>query len=112
MDNFQAMFHFLPYVGLNIAILLSILIDFIVLFPAMTEFFLSFIWTLVLIITSVTIHNSIIMLPEREQWTDVFYIPFYTLIYLPIVLLCYVGGIVIGVIDRIKHRPELDFKHW
>ena len=111
LDSFQALFHFLPYVGINLAIALSLLIDFI-LIQTMIEFLLSLLWTVFLIIVSVTIHNSIIMLPERERWSDVLYIPFYSLIYLPIVLLLYMGGIVIAIIDRIRHKPELDFKHW
>ena len=111
-NNFQSLFHFLPYVAINLSIILVLLIDFIFLFPNLPEFLNTLLYTLAVILVSATIHNSIIMWPEREQWTDIFYMPLYTVIYLPIVLVCYIGGIAIGINDRIKHKEELDFRHW
>jgi cellulose synthase/poly-beta-1,6-N-acetylglucosamine synthase-like glycosyltransferase len=111
-NNFQAILHFLPYTILSIMILVSLLMDFVLLFPLIQEFFLALLSTIFVLFVSLTLHNYIIMLPERIQRSDFLYIPVYTVLYLPVVLFCYVGGIAIGITDRIRHKPELDFRHW
>lgn len=130
LNNVQTLVHFIPYVILNLAILWLLFSQILMFLPAFSflyghafsyrTFFSLTSWILYLIFSnlittifvSVTIHNLIIMWPERMSRKDIFYIPLYTLTYLPLVLVLYVGGIAIGIIDRFKNKSELDFKHW
>jgi cellulose synthase/poly-beta-1,6-N-acetylglucosamine synthase-like glycosyltransferase len=104
--NLQALLQFLPYVIINIIILGYFVLN---MFPLSLYFLLNF---LVTMFAAVTIHNFIIMFPEKRAWSDIIYMPIYTLTYLPLVLVCYVGGIFLGARDRIKHKDELNLKHW
>jgi cellulose synthase/poly-beta-1,6-N-acetylglucosamine synthase-like glycosyltransferase len=107
----QALFHFLPYVALN-SILVLIVLKQTLSVTLTPSYLYDFISMLATIFAFVTVHNFIIMWPERMKWTDAIYVPLYTILYMPVVLVCYIGGIAAGIAARARHRTELDFKHW
>jgi cellulose synthase/poly-beta-1,6-N-acetylglucosamine synthase-like glycosyltransferase len=120
-NSLPALSQFLPYVFLNLAILYSFLMGIGSYLPLAVEgnyaaFSVSSMTYTLLVLgylfAGVSAHNFIIMFPERRKWTDALYVPLYTLIYLPVVLVCYVGGIALGIADRLRHKKDLDLNHW
>ncbi len=105
-NTIQSTLQFGPYVILNLIIL------YVLLQMMLTASVVNIMIFLGIIFVAVMIHNFILMWPERESNSDILYIPLYTLVYLPIVLIYYVGGIFVGIIDSLRHKPELDFKWW
>jgi len=105
-NTIQSTLQFGPYVILNLIILYALLQMILAASVVNIMIFLG------IIFVAVMIHNFILMWPERESNSDILYIPLYTLVYLPIVLIYYVGGIFVGIIDSLRNKPELDFKWW
>ena len=116
--NVPGLSQFVPYVIMNLAIIISLFLSIGGTFQlshieaSIISSSLILASALAYIAVAVTIHNLIIMFPERMKWTDALYVPLYTVLYLPLVLVCYVGGIALGMVDRIKNKPDLNLKHW
>ena len=121
--NKQVIFNFVPYFIIVALVFLSLfaqifsitqMIVFYTQYPFL--FFMGafyyFLYLLLIVYLSLVMHNAILIVPERLERKDILYTPFFTLIYTPMILLFYVGGIVIGVVDRIKKKSDVDFKYW